>query len=91
MLALARRMNPHSHSTKTNLVGSTDEHLSTSAGHHPEKLLLLQGNLSQEPTTPCVLNTPNTCTKNTTFFYDIPSTLQAATIPTLSGRFFFFF
>lgn len=80
MLAFVRRMNSHPHSTKTNLVGSTDEHLSTSsAGRHPEKLLLIHGNLSQEPTTPCVLNTPNTCTKNSTFFYEIPSTPHTTT------------
>lgn len=46
-----------------------------------EKMLLLSGNISQEPTTPCVLNTPNTCTKNLTFFYEIPSSMHTLTIP----------
>ncbi|CAF0895149.1 unnamed protein product, partial [Didymodactylos carnosus] len=36
---------------------------------------------AQEPTTPCVLNTPNTCTKNSTFFYDIPP----INTPTITG------
>ena len=53
-----------------------------------EKMLLLNANISQEPTTPCVLNTPNTCTKNSTFFYEIPSTMHTST---LTGKFFFSF
>jgi len=83
MLAFTRRMNPHltKASTTTNNVGSTDEHIPS--GINPEKLLLLNGNLSQEPTTPCMLITPNTCTKNSTFFYEIPTNMHTAT---LSGK-----
>ncbi len=57
-------------------------------------MLFLTPNLSQEPTTPCVLNTPNTCTKNSTFFYEIPTNMHTTT--TLSGMinsyiYFFYF
>jgi hypothetical protein len=76
-------MNPHltKASTTTNTVGSTDEHIPS--GVNPEKLLLINGNLSQEPTTPSpyILNTPNTCTKNATFFYEMPTTMPTATVP----------
>jgi hypothetical protein len=85
MLAFTRRMNPHltKASTTTNTVGSTNEH--GSSGINPEKLLLINGNLSQEPTTPSpyILNTPKTCTKDTTFFYEMPNAMQTAT---LSGK-----
>jgi hypothetical protein len=92
MLAFARRMNHHPHLTKASTTTnntsipttsslSTDEHMPSTV--HPEKMLLLNGVLSQEPTTPCVLNTPNTCTKNATFFYEIPSSMHTAT---LSGK-----
>lgn len=91
MLAFARRMNPHlskanmtttATTTATNTVGSNDEHIPTNI--HPEKMLLINGNLSQEPTTPCVLNTPNTCTKNSTFFYEMPASMHTSTTP--SGK-----
>ncbi len=85
MLAFVTRMNHHPHLTKastTNNVGSNDEHIPI--GINPEKMLLLNGNLSQEPTTPCVLNTPNTCTKNSTFFYEMPSSMHATT--PISGK-----
>jgi hypothetical protein len=88
MLAFARRMNPHPHLTKastttttTNTVGSNDEHIPSSI--NPEKMLLLNGNFSQEPTTPCDLITPNTCTKNSTFFYEIPTAMHSTN---LSGK-----
>jgi hypothetical protein len=90
MLAFVTRMNHHPHLTKastTNNVGSNDEHIPI--GINPEKMLLLNGNLSQEPTTPCVLNTPNTCTKNSTFFYEMPTAMHASTTTTtttLSGK-----
>ncbi|UJR36295.1 hypothetical protein I4U23_029024 [Adineta vaga] len=45
-----------------------------------DKMLSLNGNISQEPTTPCVLNTPNTCTKNSTFFYEIPAAMHTTTL-----------
>jgi hypothetical protein len=83
MLAIVR-MN---HLTKASLVGTnpnSDEH--TSSLLNTEKMLLLNGNISQEPTTPCVLNTPNTCTKNSTFFYEIPSSMHTST---LMGKIFF--
>jgi hypothetical protein len=86
MLAIAR-MN---HLTKASTIGTNpnssttnDEHTSSLITN--EKMLLLNGNIAQEPTTPCVLNTPNTCTKNSTFFYEIPSGLH---IPTLTGKIF---
>lgn len=81
MLAFARRMNHQHHLTKANTTSSSaggpnDEHPSSSATTssvvNTDKLLLMNSGLSQEPTTPCVLNTPNTCTKNSTFFYEIP-------------------
>lgn len=81
MLAFARRMNTHSHLTKvsttnTNSSGSTDEHIPL--GIHPEKLLLLNANPGQEPTTPSPsLNTPKTCSKKSEFFYEIPNTIQS--------------
>jgi hypothetical protein len=84
MLAFVRRMNHHPHLTKagttstTNNVGSNDEH--TPSVVNTEKMFLLNGNLSQEPTTPCVLNTPNTCTKNATFFYEMPSSMHTTTL-----------
>lgn len=65
---------PHETSTSTNLDESTSSHL------HPDKIFLSSGNLGAEPTTPCVLNTPNTCTKNATFFYDIPTNLHPSTL-----------
>jgi hypothetical protein len=89
MLALARM----SHLTKASTIG-TNPNLSTSNDEHTssiintEKMFLLNANITQEPTTPCVLNTPNTCTKNSTFFYEIPSTMHTST---LTGKFFFFF
>ena len=89
MLALAR-MN---HLTKASNVGNNNSNSSTNNDEHPptminnEKMLLLNPNINQEPTTPCVLNTPNTCTKNSTFFYEIPSGVHT---PTLNGKFFFF-
>ena len=97
MLAFARRMNAHSHLTKvsttttttttaaanTNLVGSTEEHIPS--GIHPEKLLLLNANTGQEPTTPSPsLNTPKTCSKRSTFFYEIPNAIHSHS--TLSGK-----
>ncbi len=93
MLAFTRRMNPHltKASTTTNTVGSTDEHIPS--GVNPEKLLLINGNLSQEPTTPSpyILNTPNTCTKNATFFYEMPTTMPTATLPGKLNENFLFF
>jgi hypothetical protein len=87
MLAIVR-MN---HLTKASTVGTNpnssitnDEH--TSSLINNEKMLVLNGNISQEPTTPCVLNTPNTCTKNSTFFYEMPSSLHTST---LIGKIFF--
>ena len=47
---------------------------------HPDKIFLSNGTLGQEPTTPCVLNTPNTCTKNATFFYDIPTNMHTSSL-----------
>ena len=85
MLAIAR-MN---HLTKASTIGTNsnnDEHSSSII--NSEKMLLLNANITQEPTTPCVLNTPNTCTKNSTFFYEIPSTMHT---PTLTGKIFSFF
>lgn len=89
MLALAR-MN---HLTKASNLGNNsnsstnnDEHLPSMSNN--EKMLLLNPNIGQEPTTPCVLNTPNTCTKNSTFFYEIPSGVHT---PTLNGKFCLFF
>ena len=66
--------NSNENSTSTNLDESTSSHL------HPDKIFLSNGNLGPEPTTPCVLNTPNTCTKNATFFYDIPTNLHPSTL-----------
>lgn len=77
MLAIVRMNNL----MKASLVGTnpnTDEQSSTNLSN--EKLLILNSNIAQEPTTPCVLNTPNTCTKNSTFFYEIPSTMNTSTI-----------
>lgn len=78
MLAIVRMNNL----MKANLVGSAhataDEQSSTNLSN--EKLLVLNSNITQEPTTPCVLNTPNTCTKNSTFFYEIPTTMNTSTI-----------
>ena len=71
-------MNPNSSIT-------TDDHMPSIV--NSEKMLLLNANISQEPTTPCVLNTPNTCTKNSTFFYEIPSTMHTST---LAGKIFAF-
>ena len=82
------RMN---HLTKATIAGtnsnsslSTDEH--TSSNYNTEKMLLLNANITQEPTTPCVLNTPNTCTKNSTFFYEMPSSMHTSTL--MGKRFF---
>ncbi|CAF1662841.1 unnamed protein product [Adineta ricciae] len=72
-------MNLHPHPTKAGATMNTDEHISPSSSSsvvQPDKMLLLNANLSQEPTTPCILNTPNTCTKNSTFFYEIPTSMQ---------------
>ena len=97
MLTYARRMNHH-HPTPltkassttlstTNPVGSTsssaDEH--TSSIGNADKILLLNASLSQEPTTPCILDTPNTCTKNASFFYESPFTIPTTSI--LSGKY----
>ncbi|CAF0988555.1 unnamed protein product [Rotaria sordida] len=80
-------MNHHPHLTKaspttttttTNTAGSSDEH--TSSVVNAEKMFVINGSLSQEPTTPCVLNTPNTCTKNSTFFYEIPASMHTTTL-----------
>ncbi|CAF1049926.1 unnamed protein product [Adineta steineri] len=83
MLAFVRRMNHHHpHLTKASTTNS-DEHTSSSSSSssvHTEKMLLLNPNLSQEPTTPCVLNTPNTCTKNSTFFYEIPTSMHTTSL-----------
>ena len=83
MLALIRmnHLTKASSNVGTNPNSSTtnDEHQSTL--HSNDKMLLLNANISQEPTTPCVLNTPNTCTKNSTFFYEIPSSMHTSTIP----------
>jgi hypothetical protein len=68
-------------SSTSTLMTNTDDQ--TPSGLHSEKLFLSNGNLGQEPTTPCVLNTPNTCTKNTTFFYDIPANMNATS---MSGK-----
>jgi hypothetical protein len=89
MLALARMNHLTKASTigtNSNLTTNNDEH--TSSIINSEKMLLLNANINQEPTTPCVLNTPNTCTKNSTFFYEIPSTMHT---PTLTGKIFSFF
>jgi uncharacterized Zn-finger protein len=81
MLAIAR-MN---HLTKASTIG-TNPNLSTNNDEHTssiinnEKMLLLNANVTQAPTTPCVLNTPNTCTKNSTFFFEIPSTMHTSTL-----------
>ena len=83
MLAFVRRMNLHPHLTKAGATMNTDEHTSSSSVVQPDKMLLLNANPYQEPTTPCVLNTPNTCTKNSTFFYEIPTSMQTTT---LSGK-----
>ena len=76
-------MNHHPHLTKasTTTMTTTDEH--TPSVVNTEKMFLLNPNLSQEPTTPCILNTPNTCTKNSTFFYEIPTAMHTTT---LSGK-----
>ncbi|CAF1305029.1 unnamed protein product [Rotaria sp. Silwood1] len=78
-------MNNHPHLVKTSsttttpsTAGSTDEHILSVVS--TEKMLVLNGNLSQEPTTPCVLNTPNTCTKNSTFFYEMPAPMHSTTL-----------
>ncbi len=89
MLAVVR-MN---HLTKATTIGTNPNSSTTNDEHttlivNNEKMLLLNANISQEPTTPCVLNTPNTCTKNSTFFYEIPSGMH---MPTLTGKCFFFF
>ncbi|CAF0973353.1 unnamed protein product [Rotaria sordida] len=72
------------HLTKASTVITNSDSSTTNDDQTPsivnsEKMLLLNGNISQEPTTPCVLNTPNTCTKNSTFFYEIPSTVHTST------------
>ena len=72
-------------SNSTSSTGSDDQ---MSSIGNTDKMLTLSGNISQEPTTPCVLNTPNTCTKNSTFFYEIPSSMHT---PTLTGKIIFFF
>ncbi|CAF1008365.1 unnamed protein product [Adineta steineri] len=81
MLAFVR-MN---HLTKASTGVSNSNQSLSSDDHMPsivnsDKMLLLNGNISQEPTTPCVLNTPNTCTKNLTFFYEIPSSMHTPTL-----------
>ncbi|CAF0815234.1 unnamed protein product [Rotaria sp. Silwood1] len=63
----------------TNPNSSTTNDDNTSSIINTEKMLLLNGNIPPEPTTPCVLNTPNTCTKNSTFFYEIPSSMHTST------------
>lgn len=102
MLAFARRMNTHSHLTKVStttanntnnnnhhhLVGSTEEHIPL--GIHPEKLLLLHANAGQEPTTPSAsLETPKTCSKSTTFYYEFLNTMH--TNSTSAGKNYFLF
>ena len=85
MLAVARMIHLTKASTVvTNSNSSTvnDDHVSLMT-NSTEKLFLLNGGIPPEPTTPCILNTPNTCTKNSTFYYEIPSTMHA---PTLSGK-----
>jgi hypothetical protein len=82
----------NSNSTMNNNNSSTDDHTASSV-IHTEKMFLSNGNLGQEPTTPCVLNTPNTCTKNTSFFYDIPANMQANSVSgkvIVSIRYFLF-
>ena len=95
MLTYARRMNHHHHPpltkasatnpSTTHTVGSTssstDEHTS-SIGGNTDKVLLLSASLSQEPTTPCILDTPNTCTKNASFFYESPFNIPTTTTTT---------
>ncbi len=76
--AMTAVSNPNSSTT-------TDDHMPSMINN--EKMLLLNGNISQEPTTPCVLNTPNTCTKNSTFFYEMPSSMHTST---LTGKLIFF-
>jgi hypothetical protein len=81
MLAIVRMnhlMKASAGITNTNSSSTTDEQ--TSSNVNNEKMLLINGNLSQEPTTPCVLNTPNTCTKNSTFFYEMPSSMHTSTL-----------
>lgn len=87
MLALARMNRLSKASTvgsNPNSSTSNDEHASGMV--NSEKMLLLNANIGQEPTTPCVLNTPNTCTITSTFFYDIPSSVPTSTS---NGKFFF--
>ncbi|CAM4785093.1 unnamed protein product [Rotaria magnacalcarata] len=65
--------------TNSNSSNSNDEHTPTLVNN--EKMLLINGNFSAEPTTPCfVLNTPNTCTKNQSFYYDIPCSMHTSTL-----------
>ncbi|UJR09797.1 hypothetical protein I4U23_014023 [Adineta vaga] len=85
MLAFVRRMNYNPHPTKagTTTTTNTDEHTPSSSSSsvvHSDRMLLLNPNLSQEPTTPCILTTPNTCTKNSTFFYEMPPSMQTTAL-----------
>lgn len=79
-LTKAGTMVAHANSSTTN-----DDHTPTIV--NSEKMLLINSNVPLEPTTPCVLNTPNTCTKNLSFYYDIPSSIHTS----LSGKFCLFF
>ncbi|CAF2803301.1 unnamed protein product [Rotaria sp. Silwood2] len=72
--------NPNSLTTDDYSTQSTANDDSTPSTANSEKMLLLNGNIPPEPTTPCVLNTPNTCTKNSTFFYEIPSNVHTSTL-----------
>ena len=61
-----------------NTVRTTDESTASITG--TEKTFFINANLSHDPTTPSVLNTPSTCTKSSTFFYEIPVSMHATTL-----------
>ena len=87
MLATLRRMNhPPTKSTNPNhsTSGSSNGNDHQLAMKHFPKHLYVNASLGEEPNTPCILNTPNTCTKNVTFFPEITSNLQT---PSITGKF----
>jgi len=72
--------NPN-HSTS----GSSNGNDHQLAMKHFPKHLYVNASLGEEPNTPCILNTPNTCTKNVTFFPEITSNLQTPSITETSS------
>lgn len=84
MLATLRRMNhqptkANNNNTSANASSTTGNEHSLVMKHVP-KHLQMNANLAEEPNTPFILNTPNTCTKNFTFFSELPTNLQTPSV-----------